>query len=221
VRAFTELDLPDAVLRIKAAPHAKDVPDINHPRIFLDREWMSLQDQRQWFNDSHCFIAASRGEGFGLMPLQAIAMAIPTIVSLSSGQNEFAHLATTTVKCGKTQAETLGRWDEPDMNELKKAMLWHYNNYNESVAKASTHAKNVEEFSWQEASRKLVAAVPEGTLLKTSKFVECSADVTVEAIKDFRADIGYKTVRAKKGDVLTVTDGQYQVLHDSGNVRLV
>jgi glycosyltransferase involved in cell wall biosynthesis len=221
VQAFTELDLPDAELRIKAAPHARDVPAINHPRIFLDRQWMSLEDQRRWFAEAHCFIAASRGEGFGLMPLQAIAMAVPTIVSLSSGQNEFAHLATSTVKCGKTQAETLGRWDEPDMNELKKAMLWHYNNYGESVSKASNLARDIGEFTWTEASRKLASAVPEGRLLKTSTFVECTADVRVEVIKDFKADIGTKRVVGVKGEIIVVTDGQYQVLHDSGHVRLV
>jgi glycosyltransferase involved in cell wall biosynthesis len=221
VKAFTELNLPDAELRIKAAPHARDVPVINHPRIFLDREWMSLEDQRDWFNESDCFIAASRGEGFGLMPLQAIAMAIPTIVSLSSGQQEFAHLATSTVKCGTSQAETLGRWDEPNIEELKKIMMWHYQNRADAETKAASQALNIGEFTWLEASRKLAEAVPKGTLLKTNKFVECTADVTVTAIKDFKADIGYKTVRAKKGDVLTVTDGQYQVLHDSGNVRLV
>jgi glycosyltransferase involved in cell wall biosynthesis len=221
VKAFTELDLPDAELRIKAAPHARDVPDINHPRIFLDRQWMSLQDQRQWFSEAHCFIAASRGEGFGLMPLQAIALAVPTILSLTSGQNEFAHLATSTVKCSKSQSETIGRWDEPDINKLKDAMLWHYNNYGESLVKASSLARDIGQFTWTEASRKLADAVPQGTLLKTNKFVECTADVQVEAIKNFKADIGNNTIRAKAGDTLTLTDGQYQVLHDSGCVRLV
>jgi hypothetical protein len=182
---------------------------------------MNLKEQRQWFADSHCFIAASRGEGFGLMPLQAIAMAVPTIVSLSSGQKEFAHLATSTIRCGKSQAETLGRWDEPNIDELKKSMLWHYNNYSESLTKASRLARNVGEFTWSEASRKLTAAIPEGTLLKTSRFMECTADVKVKAVKDFRADIGYRTIRAKEGDILTISDGQYQVLHDSGNVQLV
>lgn len=221
VQAFTELDLPDAELRIKAAPHARDVPDINHPRIFLDRQWMSLEQQRQWFSEAHCFIAASRGEGFGLMPLQAIALGVPTIISQSSGQNEFAHLATTAISCGKSQAETIGQWDEPNIYELKEAMMWHYNNYGQALKQANLSVPDVGQFTWQKASQKLVDAIPEGTLLKTSKFIECTADVQVEAIKDFKADIGYRRIQAKQGDQLTITDGQYQVLYDSGHVRLV
>lgn len=100
-------------------------------------------------------------------------------------------------------------------------MLWHYNNYGQSLTKASSLAMDIGEFTWEEASRKLVDAVPEGTLLKTSKFEECHADVTVTVLKDFTADIAYKTIKGTKGQTLTVTDGQYQVLHDSGCVRLV
>lgn len=222
VKAFNELNLADAELRIKAAPHARDVPDnIESETVFLDRQWMSLEDQREWFNQSDCFIAASRGEGFGLMPLQAIALGVPTILSLSSGQQEFAHLATTTVKCGKSQAETIGRWDEPNISELKEAMLWHYNNRDEAQNKASQLAPQADEFTWQKASQKLVDAVPAGSLLKTNTFQESSTDAKVVALKDFKADIGRHTIKAQKGETLVITDGQYQVLFDSGAVRLV
>lgn len=222
VKAFNELALPDAELRIKAAPHARDVPDnIESDTVFLDRQWMSLEDQREWFNQADCFIAASRGEGFGLMPLQAIALGVPTIVSLSSGQQEFAHLATSTIRCGKSQSETIGKWDEPNISELKEAMLWHYNNRDESHKKAIALAPQSDEFTWQKASQKLVDAVPAGTLLKTKTFEESFTDAKVVALKDFKADIGRRTIKARKGDVLVVTDGEYQVLHDSGHVQLV
>ena len=222
VRAFNELRLPDAVLRIKAAPHARDVPDnIESDKVFLDRQWMSLEDQRKWFNEADCFIAASRGEGFGLMPLQAIALGVPTILSMSSGQTQFSHLATNTVKCGKSQSETIGRWDEPNLDDLKRAMLWHYNNRAEAEQKAAQMAGKVDEFTWQKSTQKLVDAVPAGTLLKTRTFEESFTDVKVVALKDFTADIAYKSIKAKKGDILTITDSQYQVLHDSGSVRLV
>lgn len=222
VKAFNELNLPDAVLRIKAAPHARDVPDnIESDKVFLDRQWMSLEDQRDWFNGADCFIAASRGEGFGLMPLQAISLGVPTILSMSSGQIQFGHLATTTIKCGKSQSETIGRWDEPNISELKEAMLWHYNNRAEAEQKAAQMARKADEFTWEKASQKLVDAVPMGTLLKTRTYQESFTDAKVVALKDFSADIGRIHLTAKKGDIITITDGQYQVLHDSGTVRLV
>lgn len=222
VKAFNELRLPDAELRIKAAPHAPDVPShVQSSNVFLDRYWMSLEDQREWFNQSDCFIAASRGEGFGLMPLQAIALGVPTIVSLSSGQQEFSHLATSTISCGKSAAESVGRWDEPNIDELKEAMLWHYRNRDEAQKKATASTLKVDEFTWEKASQKLVDAVPAGKLLKTKIFEEEVTKTEVEALKDFKADIGTNTIKARKGDVFVITDGEYQVLRDSGHVQLV
>jgi glycosyltransferase involved in cell wall biosynthesis len=222
VKAFKELQLPDAELRIKAAPHAHDVPDkTQSDTVFLDRKWMSLEDQREWFNQADCFIAASRGEGFGLMPLQAIALGVPTIVSLSTGQKEFAHLATSTVSCGKSPADFAGQWDEPNIEELKEAMLWHYNNHVEAQKKATASALKVDEFTWAKASQKLVDAVPVGTLLKTKTRVEEITQAEVVVLKDFKADIGTNTIKARKDDIITLTDGEYQVLRDSGHVRLV
>jgi glycosyltransferase involved in cell wall biosynthesis len=222
VKAFNILGLPNTELHIKAAPHARDTPDtFLGDNIYLHREWMTLQEQRDWYNKAHVFVAPSRGEGFGLMPLQAISMGIPTIVSDSTGQAQFAHLATGVAKTRKVVSDSIGRWDETDPQHLANLMLDHYNNWKQYRQQALTTVPEVASFSWPEATRQLLDAIPTGTLLKTTKREEPFLAVKVEAIKKVDAQIGNNRYRMEKGEITTIPEGAYQVLHDSGVVRMV
>jgi glycosyltransferase involved in cell wall biosynthesis len=219
VKAFHKLGLPNADLRIKAAPHASDVPQAElGPNVYLDRKWMSHDDKCRWFAEADCFIAASRGEGFGLMPLQTIAMGVPTIVSLTTGQIQFSHLATGRVKCGKSPAVIGGYWDEPDLDELCELMKDHYENFSKYQTQARATVPKVDEFSWDNAVKKMLTTLPEGTLLSTNEWVESVSWIQVRALDNVEADIGKNKVRLRKGETATITDGQYQVLYDAGKV---
>lgn len=222
VRAFNELGLPNTELHIKAAPHARDVPQ--QPlgdRVFLHRQWMSLEDQIRWFHDSDCFVAPARGEGFGLIPLQNIALGVPTIVSDTSGQHQFSHLATHVVSTRKVAAETVGKWDEPNLSELKRAMLDVFENRWERRAEATRRSPLVDEFSWVRAAEKLVGVLPAGKLLGAARKVVPFVEVQVRAKRAVDATIGEQRVRLVAGQVATISDGQYQVLFDAGAVELV
>jgi glycosyltransferase involved in cell wall biosynthesis len=219
VKAFNKLNLPDADLRIKAAPHASDVPkEPLGPNVYLDRQWMTHQEKCEWFAAADCFAAASRGEGFGLMPLQTIAMGIPTIVSRTTGQIQFSHLATGQIDCGKSPAVIGGRWDEPNFDQLCEAMLDHYRNRNKYQAQARADVHRVDEFSWDKAVQKMLATLPEGRLLDTDEWVDAAVFITVRALKNVEADIGRDKIRIAKGEIARITDGQYQVLYDAGVV---
>jgi glycosyltransferase involved in cell wall biosynthesis len=215
VRAFTELNLPDAELHIKAAPHAFDTEEVKHPRIIMHRNWMSKEEQRDWYDQADCFVAAARGEGFGLMPLQAIAMGIPTIVSETTGQREFMHLANWTVPCGKSKSQTVGQWDEPNLQQLKMAMQDAYDLRLPRERPAGTN-----KFSWAEAAKKLVAAVPPGKLLDNPKWETPTAAVKVRAKRTVKANIGNDTYIMSAGDVASIPPGAYEVLSDSGAVEM-
>lgn len=221
VQVFNRLALPDADLRIKAAPHAMDVPkgDLG-PNIYLDREWMTDDEQCNWFAEADCFVAPSRGEGWGLIPLQTISMGIPTIVSNTSGQLEFAHLATGRVNCSKQRGDMPGFWDEPDQDELAEQMLDHYRNYETKKREAAINAELSSQFSWQAASEQLVRAVPHGELLDTEYFEDFTAHLQVIALRDIDASIGKYRIRQRRGEVFTVADGPYQVLFDNGAVKI-
>lgn len=215
VRAFKNLNLPDAELHIKAAPHAFDTPtDKLGKNIYLHREWMSKNRQRDWYAMADCFVAPARGEGFGLMPLQAIAMGIPTILSYSTGQKQFAHLATGVVSCGKSAAQTCGLWDEPNQAELEDLMKAHY----QALPKVPN---GVQEFDWSKSARKLVSAVPAGKLLDTNEWDYLDISVKVKALRPVNATVGSEKVILRKGETATVPAGVYQVLSDSGALEAV
>lgn len=223
VKAFMSLNLPDADLRIKAAPHAFDTPlQPPGPNIYFDREWMSDDEQVAWFARADCFIAASRGEGWGLMPLQTISMGIPTIMSLTTGQREFADLAVRTVPTTPVDSpQFVGRWDEPDMKVLADQMRWVYENRVEALNIARRNAELTDRYTWDKSTQTLLDALPVGKLLRTTTWEPLYVNYTVRALNRIVADIGDLKYRQAKGDVFEVTDGAYQVLFDAGMVELV
>ena len=215
VKAFNNLKLSDAELHIKAAPHAFDAPtDKLGKNIYLHREWMSKNRQRDWYAMADCFVAPARGEGFGLMPLQAIAMGIPTILSYSTGQKQFAHLATGVVSCRKSAAETCGMWDEPNQAELEDLMKAHY----QALPKVPT---GVQEFDWSKSTRKLLSSVPAGKLLDTEELERPDINVRARALRPVNAIVGKTKVSLSRGQIVTVPAGVYQVLSDSGALEAV
>lgn len=223
VEAFRRLNLPDADLRIKAAPHALDAPQrVDVPNVYLDREWMTLEEQADWFRQADCYIAASRGEGFGLMPLQAIAAGIPTIITATSGQAQFAHLASSVCRTRLVPADTLGKWDEPDVGHLLELMRHHYQNRHTLQVEAYNRAPQAaEEFSWRKATDALTAAVPPGRLLKNPKFQPFAQEIPVVALRPVNASIAGRRIVLKTGEETILDEGLYQVLHDSNAVRMV
>ena len=214
VRAFRRLNLPNAELHIKAAPHAKDVPtkDLGD-NIYLNREWMTIDQQREWFSKADVYIAPSRGEGFGLMPLQAIAMGIPTILSDTTGQSQFKHLATGVIPCGKSKSESYGYWDEPSEGMLMRLMRDHYNA--NPVDTALANVPRVEDFSWKNATKKLVKALPVGFEMGDTEKITLTPQLPIKVKKRVSCDIANKHYEFEVGQEYIVSEGVHQVLFDA------
>jgi glycosyltransferase involved in cell wall biosynthesis len=220
IEAFRRLGIPDTELHIKIAPHAKDVPTAPPPKgVTFHRQWMTLEQQRDWFQQGHVYVAPARGEGFGLMPLQAIASGIPTILSDTSGQKQFAHLATGVIPVKSVRSPLGGNWDEPDVRVLTELMRDHYDRWQDHRQKALNTISRVGEFSWESAARKLVEAVPEGHLIKHNRTVEPDVMVRATFLRDVKADIGKHHYRFKKGETAMLTEGVHQVLYDAGAIE--
>lgn len=216
VRAFEALKLPDAVLHIKAAPHASDTPKGGFPpNVVLHREWMSLEEQRDWFNQADCFIAASRGEGFGLMPLQAIALGVPTIVSETTGQVQFADCAWGRVPVSKVRADTIGEWDEPDQGVLEELMMLAYKNRDTIREEAELNIPKTERFAWKHSTKKLLAAVPTGVMLDHADRVTPSVELSVRVRRKVNATIGNDTYKMEPGYSYVIPEHVFEVLSAS------
>jgi len=115
----------------------------------------------------HVYVQPSRGEGFGLRPLQAIAQGCPTIATNAHGHAAYGHLIT--YPLGWTLQETpsqafhhgpAGSWWEPDFDDLCQSMEDAYLNYNKAVNLAHGNALlAAQEFTWDVAAAKYLDAI--------------------------------------------------------------
>ena len=201
-----------------AKRHAKDTPEeARGENIYLHRQWMTQDEMRTWLNQSDCFVAPSRGEGFGLIPLQTIALGIPTIISDTSGQAQFTHLATGVISSGKSVSKNFGgTWDEPKVAELAEAMLDHYRN--DQSVKAKANAKLATEFSWANATKKLLDVLPVGKLLVAPAEEKIVLSLPIRVNKTIKADIGKESFFFDKGLDYTVSEDVFRILSKSGHL---
>jgi hypothetical protein len=181
----------------------------------MHRKWMDEETQRDWFRQGHVFIAASRGEGFGLMPLQSISLGMPTIISDTTGQEQFSYLATGVVSTTRSPAMTIGNWDEPNLDELCELMLDHYRNWSNHKGEASVNAKSVSAWSWRKATKALLEAVPVGTLLADPVWEPVVVTVPIKVKKKLSCDIGRAHYDFLPGVEYQVPEGVLQVLSDA------
>lgn len=221
VKAFNLLKLPDAELHIKAAPHARDVPtDELGKNVFLNREWMDKETQRDWFNKADCFVAPARGEGFGLIPLQAIALGIPTIVSKSSGQEQFSHLATSIVSSKKEKSVVLGgNWDEPNLDHLMQLMRFHYNHRENLMSEARSRAHAASEFSWDKAAKKLADHLPNGKKLGSVEFEYPMVALKIEVTRKCACEVNGRRMEFVPGQVYEVSENVHDIMVAGGYVK--
>lgn len=218
IQGFLKANLPDSRLVVKIAPHAKDVPQLpKDPRIVWERNWMDDETQLAWFRSGHVFVSMSRGEGFGLMPLQAISCGVPTILSDTSGQRVFAHLATGVVNTRKVRSEALGGfWDEANVDVLVEQLRDHHKNWSAYRQKALENTKSVEQFSWKNATKALLAALPTGHMLINPDWQEPHISMPIRVTRNMVCDIGKHNYRFIVGETYQVTETVHQVLYDAG-----
>jgi glycosyltransferase involved in cell wall biosynthesis len=125
---------------------------------------LSGEEEANLYATAHCYLQPSRGEGFGLQPLQAIAQGIPTILTDAHGQAGFASLgmglSSTLVKAGYFIYGAAGEWWEPDFDELVDTMRWVYYNYEDATRRAywaSSIARR--DWTWERSAEKFVEAI--------------------------------------------------------------
>ncbi len=217
VEAFEKAGV-DAELHIKV-PLQRYIPDRQWPsNIIIHTGWMSKQEQFDWFNQADCFIAASRGEGFGLMPLQAMAMGIPTIITPTSGQAQFADLATVVVpvtseNCSGYEIDSFaGCWDEPDVDALVEALRRVCGDSDGCKAEALGRVNQVARYSWVESCQKLIDVLPVGHVLDNPVFEPYLCFVKIRVNRRCEAGINNDHWDFVAGVDYTVPNQVYDIL---------
>jgi glycosyltransferase involved in cell wall biosynthesis len=178
------------------------------------------------YANAHCYLGASRGEGFGLQPLQAIAQGLPTILTDAHGHKSFSHLGmpldAELDKAGYFVFGDAGAWWEPDYKQLCEYMEYVYYNYAECVERAKVNAAEAAKFNWTNCANGVLDAIgrdrlrpcpdpghwhePQGKLYK------------IVLVRDHVFDIGGYVRKLEKGVEYRVPADTKRILFDAGLV---
>jgi len=222
LETFLELNLPDAELHIKIVPpHLFAPKDLNYPNVVVHDQWMTEEEERDLVCSMDCFISVSRGEGFGLMPLQAISAGVPTILSDAHGHREFSDLAThriptTSVPTAKGVWQNMGDWDEPDREALAKAIKDVGKNRKRYRQQAETHAPETAAFNWDTAANQLLQIVKPSAKRVASNWLPFEPTTEIQVNRPIKATIGAHSIDLKPGITYPVVLNVRNVLRASG-----
>ena len=114
-----------------------------HPQILVIPDVLDIYDLVKLYNKAHCMVYPTNGEGFGLIPFQAIASGLPTICTNATGCKDFAELSVP-LDSKPTQGVGihLGSWVEPNKDDLRDKMKYVADNYDE-VKEKTLHSARV------------------------------------------------------------------------------
>lgn len=224
VEAWQKLNPVGAELVIKGTPDTiGGIPDLDHSSIVVHRHWMTMEEERDLYRSADCFIAASRGEGWGLMPLQAMCAGIPVLLTNTSGHKEFSHLAIRIIETTPEDARhdefyTDGSWDTPNVESLMEHITWVLDNRDAAAQKGLESSDPARTFTWDAAATKLIETImPTRKLVATSRWQPGNtARVPATALKRFTADIGEFRIHMEKGETQMIFPGARDVLRTAG-----
>lgn len=132
------------------------------PRIELRSGFLEHTELLDFLRELDAFILPSRGEGFGLCGLEAMATGLPTVATNWSGpadyldQEDSFPLDYDLVDAGGSWAlgtQFFGQWAEPSVEHLQVLMRWMYEHpaeSSESGCKASARVHS--QWTWSRAS---------------------------------------------------------------------
>lgn len=150
-KAFSELKLKDAFFIDKVYPVVSNhFPDIDYsksektpfPMKRITR-FMSRKEYFELLHNAHVSVNPFRGEGFGMMPLETASTGMPTIATNWSGSTEYLdkkYFWPLNYKLSEIGGDYIsqspnvdyrtppGQDAIPDMDDLKDAMLYFYEN---------------------------------------------------------------------------------------------
>jgi len=163
MQAFRQLDAPNARLVLKFNSGyevtVKDEPNIKClVGDFSGWEFINLLQR------SHCVVYPSSGEGFGLVPLEAMAVGRPVILTNYSGMTEYIderYCYPLEIE-GVQRAELYNRiynadgsWAMISVDKLQDSMQHIYDNYEEATKRgrlASEYA--LSDWTWKQAGKR-------------------------------------------------------------------
>lgn len=172
--------------------------DFYGDRIELVTGRISPEAEVSLYAQAHCYLQPSRGEGFGLQPLQAMAQGCPTILTAAHGHESFSHLGLG-ISASLSQSAYFiygdaGEWWEPNLDELCDRMEYVYNHYDFVCREAESSAREIaNHWTWRQTAVQFVDAIGPGRLIDAPKHGDWHKPEAklylVRVNKPWRADI--------------------------------
>jgi glycosyltransferase involved in cell wall biosynthesis len=140
------------------------VPASVHPQIIAIPDNFETEDLVSLYHKAHCMVYPTMGEGFGMIPFEAIATGLPTIVTNLTGCADFAKLGIPLeaefdkANWNDHLYETdTGNWASPDFEQLIQLMQHVVNEYDEFKKYAARSARIIHsEWSWASTADKIL-----------------------------------------------------------------
>jgi len=136
-----------------AKGHILSAPTSAGPKVKVYDQIMTQQQMVELYHQCHCLVYPSRGEGFGLIPLEAMATGLPTIIP-RYGMGDFTDYAAGVLYNSEWVKSTEqrihpGEWLQHDMDELiylMEMMIADYSKYAQFQYRQT--AALYEKFDW-------------------------------------------------------------------------
>lgn len=126
--------------------------NLDDPRVKVIHH-ASRKDYIKFIKKGHVFLSCSRGEGWNLPLIEAMAAGTPSIYSDCSGQTEFANGKGHPINIIGTTQSVMGdggEYYQPDFDQLSKVLRDVYSNYSQYKKKALEESKEIRKnFSWK------------------------------------------------------------------------
>jgi len=141
--------------------------------VILDSRIATQEEMIKIYQDAHCFVWPTRGEGFGLPLAEAMATGLPSIATDFSGVTDFFDK-----KVGYPLKYKLGLMDMtspifgdmgkveaafPDVEDLVENMIYVRQNYKHALEKGRLASARIKSrFTWEKSADSLVSSIREG-----------------------------------------------------------
>ena len=129
-------------------------------------DFVPIEQYARLLSSVHCVVYPSRGEGFGLVPFQAIACETPVIAPYASGMTEYLSseyatlIDTTGTSRGPSWDNQPGYYYDIDENDLTDKLIHVRENWQQKKSQLALHAPAFrQKFTWDNVLRPFTEAI--------------------------------------------------------------
>lgn len=172
-KAFTEEFKPNEPVRLilkSTRPPALPIMKEQYPNVEVISEELTEQKLVELLARANCMVYPSRGEGFGITPLEAMATGIPAIVPDAHGISEYfnrqymmevkvAGTCPPIYKPSKFGKQNVGEMVTCDVGDLRKQMRYAVNNQREMHDLGASASEYVKRYTYQVMAKRLSSII--------------------------------------------------------------